>query len=119
MKIADSLKNLRLEKNLSVIELAKIVNISHQNIYRWEAGKVLPSIIQLIVLSEFYSCSLDYLVGRENDLGNININANLTPKQQELISLFEQIPESRQEAILNIMRDNLAARGNNFGKSSS
>lgn len=64
MDIAESLKQNREERGLNVHALAQLLGINHQNIYRWESGKYLPSIEMCIKLADYYGISLDELVGR-------------------------------------------------------
>lgn len=59
------IKELRLEKGLSQRELAKLTGIKQANISRWEAGIVVPNVLDVWVLAEFFDCSIDYLVGKE------------------------------------------------------
>jgi transcriptional regulator with XRE-family HTH domain len=47
------------------------MQISHQNISRWESGQVLPSIDFCVKLADFYGITLDELVGRDR-VGNLN-----------------------------------------------
>ncbi|MCD7728833.1 MAG: helix-turn-helix transcriptional regulator [Clostridia bacterium] len=65
MEIWESLRECREQRGLSPLELAKKLQTSHQNIYRWESGQVLPSIEMCIRLADFYDISLDELVGRK------------------------------------------------------
>ncbi len=60
------LRELRLEKNLSQNDLAKILNMSKMAISHWESGHSEPSIVQLILLAEFFSVTVDYLIGRND-----------------------------------------------------
>ena len=59
------IKELREEKGLSQRELANKTGIKQANISRWEAGLVVPNIIDIWTLAEFFDCSIDYLVGKE------------------------------------------------------
>ena len=60
------IKELRLEKGLSQRELSKQTGIKQANISRWEAGNVVPNVIDVWVLANFFDCTIDYLVGKEN-----------------------------------------------------
>ncbi len=66
MEFRERLKELRIEKNISQIELGKLVNMSKMAISHWESGHSEPSISQLILLSNYFNVSVDYLVGKEN-----------------------------------------------------
>lgn len=60
----ERLKELRLENGLSQQELVAIVNMSKMAIYHWESGHSEPNIAQLIILSQHFEFSIDYLVGK-------------------------------------------------------
>ena len=63
-KLKERLKELREEKGLTQTQLAKETNISQAGIAKWETGDRTPSMDQLIILANFFDCSIDYLVGR-------------------------------------------------------
>lgn len=66
MIISYNIKKYRTEKNLSQEELAKLMNISRQSISKWERGESMPSIDNLLVLSDLLSLPLDSLIKRKN-----------------------------------------------------
>ena len=60
------IRNLREDEDLTQEDLAKILNISQTTYSRYESGSLdLPS-QSLIKLAEFYSVSVDYLLGISN-----------------------------------------------------
>ena len=61
------LKELRLEKNISQKQLGDLLNVSKMAISHWEKGNSEPSISQLIILSNFFEVTFDYLIGK-NDM---------------------------------------------------
>ena len=61
----NKIKELRLEKGLSQRELATKTGIKQANISRWEAGIVIPNVLDVWALAEFFDCSIDYIVGKE------------------------------------------------------
>lgn len=67
-KFSERLLDLRKLKGLSQTELAKNIGVVTQSaIAKWEAGDRTPSLECLIALAEFFGCSIDYLVGLEDD----------------------------------------------------
>ena len=60
---ADRLKELRAEKGVGQIELAKAVKVSKGIISLWENELREPKLSNLIALSKYFEVSLDYLVG--------------------------------------------------------
>lgn len=63
MDFKTRLKELRLEKNVSQLEIAKMLNMSKMAISHWEKGNSEPSIEQLKILADYFDVSIDYLVG--------------------------------------------------------
>ena len=62
----DILKELRIEKHIGQVALAKAINVSKGIISLWENGLREPSMSNLIALSIFFKVSIDYLVGLED-----------------------------------------------------
>ena len=59
------LKELRQEKGVGQVELAKAIKVSKGIISLWENGLREPKLSNLIALSVFFGVSIDYLVGLE------------------------------------------------------
>ena len=68
MIISGNIKKFREEKHFTQEELATRMNISRQSISKWERGDALPSIDNLISLSELLDLSLDELILNKEDL---------------------------------------------------
>lgn len=67
MKVfADRLKDLRIERNLSIQKLAKLVGIGSSSISRWENCQAEIKASQLVILAQYFGVSTDYLLGLEN-----------------------------------------------------
>ena len=64
LNYGDSLREQREKLGLSQSMVARKIETSHQNISRWESGKILPSIDFCVKLADLYGISLDELVGR-------------------------------------------------------
>ena len=65
MTVGEALREKRIERGKSQLQLAKETGISQQNISRWEKGQMLPSIEFCIALADYYGITLDELVGRD------------------------------------------------------
>ena len=63
---SNRIKELRIEKGLSQRELAAKTNIKQANISRWEAGLVVPNILDVWILANYFNVSIDYLIGRND-----------------------------------------------------
>lgn len=65
MTIAESIKELRVERGLSQAALAKAIGVSQKAIDYWERGLNEPKASYIILLSDFFGVTADYLLGRE------------------------------------------------------
>lgn len=57
------LKELREERGLSQQSFANKLKISQSTVGMWESGKREPGFDMVIVIAEFFQCSVDYLLG--------------------------------------------------------
>lgn len=60
--LADKIIFLRKQQNLSQEELAFKLDVSRQSVSKWETGQSVPDIEKLILLSEIFDTSIDYLI---------------------------------------------------------
>jgi len=63
MKFQERIKELRRQKNMSQMDLAKATGISQSAIAKWELGKTEPTATAIITLAKFFDESTDYLLG--------------------------------------------------------
>ncbi|MBQ3493553.1 MAG: helix-turn-helix transcriptional regulator [Clostridia bacterium] len=66
MEFKNKLKELRISKNLSQMQLALKTGISQSAIAKWELGKTEPTASAIITLSKFFEESTDYILGLED-----------------------------------------------------
>ncbi len=60
------LRDLRIEKGLTQIELAKQLNLDKSTIAKYETDKIEPSLTMLREFCKFFKVSADYLLGFED-----------------------------------------------------
>lgn len=59
----DNLKKIRETKNITQVKLSTDLGVSQELISRYELGSSFPQPNMLIKLSEYFNCSVDYLLG--------------------------------------------------------
>ena len=64
---SEVLKRLIIENNLTIISLEKAVNIYNTQLSSYINGTYQPSLNNAIKLADYFSCSLDYLNGLDNE----------------------------------------------------
>lgn len=119
------LKELREERGLQQKELAEFLNVSKSTISGWEVGRNEPKQEILIKIASFFEVTTDYLLGREDDFGNVTIssgnisgngntvnshntiNARTSPplstSDAELLRKYHSAPEKIQKAIKELL----------------
>ena len=65
-KFSEQLNGLRIENNLSRIQLAEKLNVSVRLISYWEKGQRECDFDMLIKIADLFSVSIDYLLGRQD-----------------------------------------------------
>lgn len=60
---------------MSQNKLAPQIGFQQATICDWEAGKKEPTTAALIACALFFDVSTDYLLGREDDFGNVTISS--------------------------------------------
>lgn len=60
---ARRLLELRMEKGIGQVELARELDVGKSIISYWEHGKCEPTLSKLIVIAKYFDVSIDYLAG--------------------------------------------------------
>lgn len=53
-----TLRSLRQQKGLSIMEVAEKVGVQRQTVYQWERGETLPTLRKLVSLESVYGDDL-------------------------------------------------------------
>lgn len=108
MSFAEISKFLRKEKNISQMQLANALNLSNGCIAMIEIGKNEPTANTLLKYADFFQCSTDYLLGREDDFGNITIQtekpAPLPQDEQEFLTMYRALPSYLKDSIFSELK---------------
>lgn len=94
-EIGERLKTLRVERNESLEDVARITGVSKSLLSRYERGLIDPGLKALSKLSKYYSVSLDWLFGFAESRDPISINDPLSgltdEKKIEAISFIQYL----------------------------
>ena len=66
MEFKDRLKELRIEKGISQMQLAAKLHLSQSAIAKWECGRTEPTASAIIALAKFFDETTDYVLGVED-----------------------------------------------------
>ncbi|WP_297870640.1 helix-turn-helix domain-containing protein [uncultured Oscillibacter sp.] len=64
MKFHERLRELRVERKETQVQVARAIEITDRQYQRFEAGENLPGFENLWALADHFNVSMDYLTGR-------------------------------------------------------
>lgn len=88
MKISQVLKDIRQHHQLTQEALAERLNVSRSAIARWESGKGIPDIGNLIAISREFNLSLDQLIKEDERLEKKVIEDSKAKKWHYLVIFY-------------------------------
>ena len=95
---------LRVALGMTQKQLAEKIGVKNYVVANWEQGRTEPSLKDLIDLANLFECSIDYLVGRENDFGQILITKDVSEEYSEFISHFTTLSQSKKKAMIDFIK---------------
>lgn len=107
LHIGDTIKYLRKEKDITQEELADILGVSCQSVSRWETGTCYPDMEMLPVISDFFSITVDKLLGIDEKIEQEKI-------AQYLNRFQDAISQGKIYDCIAIAREGVAAYPNSF-----
>lgn len=98
IKIAENIRNLRKNHNLTQEHLAEALGVTVGAVYKWEAGLSIPEIKLIMEMADFFEISIDTLLGYEQQNGNIEDRV-VRIKQYVLEKDFEEAVIESEKAL--------------------
>lgn len=105
MSIIERIVQIMDLKHLNQTELCRILQITNSTFSTWKTRGTDPPAKYLILICDFLGVSVDYLLGRTNELNTSNTSKQLTQNEQELLDIFKKFSERDQIKILGKMED--------------
>lgn len=101
------IKEFREEKGLTVDKVAEAIGINIRTVFRWEAGETEITSNNLISLADFFGCTTDELLGRENyGTGNIEIiGEQVANDEREILAVYRALNVDGKKAFLSMVKN--------------
>lgn len=81
MNLSVKIQELRKKKGLSQEQLADELGVSRQAVSKWESGQSAPEIDKIVLLSNFFGVTTDYILKDDVESENKNvIKKRMSPK---------------------------------------
>ncbi len=87
------IKDLRIDANMTIAELAKKLDISERTLSRYESGISEPTIGVLIKMSLVFDVSVDYICTLKDsqEITEVSTKEKLTAAASQLIKLIDEL----------------------------
>lgn len=59
-----NIREMRKRAGLTQVEVAKVLEISIDTLWRWETGAGEPRLSDMLKMSELFGCTVDELIGK-------------------------------------------------------
>ena len=103
----ENLKKLRIEKGLTQKTMCEMLSVSHNCYASYEQGRTEPNVQTLIKLAEIFEVSVDYLIGKTDDVGFMpaQTSSEFSSAERELIKKVRSLsPFDRELVVAQINR---------------
>ena len=106
-ELSRKIKQLRQEKGMTLEQVADIVGVGKSTVRKWETGMIANmGRDKIALLAKALGTTPAYLMGwqEETDLKNSPAEPKLTEGEKVMLDLFRQIPEGKQQMVLEMIR---------------
>ena len=101
MTFLERFKELINENGYTLSEVAQKANLPRSTVSSYINRKSVPSAIQLEAIANLFDCSVDYLLGRSDDFGNVvATTSNLTERESRLLKAFGTLSALEQDKLI-------------------
>ena len=109
MDYSTKLRNLRIQRGLSQMEMAKLFNTSQSSITSWECGRREPDFSTLKRLAAFFGVPLSAILPSDDNVNEDYVNAvseflSQNPKLKELFDYVKFLSNEDIETVLSVAR---------------
>lgn len=93
--LGDRIREIRLAKKMSQVELANILDVTKQSVSNWENENIQPSVEMLSKIADALSVTTDYLLSKE-EKRYLDVTGVAEPIIQNLQSIVEALQNTNK-----------------------
>ena len=103
--LSTKIKRLRMERNMTLEQVAQIVGVGKSTVRKWEIGMIANMKRDKIEsLAKALGTTPAYLMGWKDNEPISPEEIKLTEGERMLVELFRQVPENKQQMVLDMIR---------------
>ena len=112
-ELSRKLKDLRLQKGMTLEQVGDIVGVGKSTVRKWETGMIANmKRDKIALLAQALGTTPAYLMGwEENKKENTPEELKLSEGEKMLLDLFRQVPEDQQQLVLQMISVALKPKG--------
>lgn len=99
-----NLKRLMDAKGVSRQDLSKVLGVSYFTISDWVNGKKYPRMDKVEMLADYFGVLKSDLIEEKGDKKSLPQSQTLTEGEKLMVDLFRQVPENKQQMVLEMIR---------------
>ena len=92
------LREIRINQHKSQKQVANDLNISEPTFSHYETGRYEPDVATLILLADYFGCSVDFLIGHQT-ASTVQLDL-LTDAQKELFGLLRNLSDRQIDKVI-------------------
>lgn len=97
MKYNLIIREISEAREMSIHQLARLASVPQSTINNWLNSNMRPNVYDLAKVADVLECSVDYLIGRENEEGHIIIADDYRPQPITRIqSIYNKLNDKNQ-----------------------
>lgn len=105
-EMAEKIKNLAKIRGVSISKMLNDCDLNKNAIYTMsvENAAYYPRIESIHKIADYLNCSLDYLLGRTQNMKVQPNSPELSEEDLELLTLFRKLPKDTAETFLQLLK---------------
>ena len=108
MIVAEILKSLRVEADLTQSQLAQKLGIGQSTIVGYERGDREPTASNLMKYASYFNVSMDFLTGRTDDFGSFieqpAESLRLSPEERKLVEDYRGLAKPLKDLVQTVIK---------------
>ena len=93
-------EELLKETNTNKATVAAKTGIPLETICNWFNRNSCPSVDKVARIADFFEVSVDYLLGRQSDIGIVEVQHELTADQEEMLKIYNRLSSQDKSQLL-------------------
>ena len=111
-ELSRKIKRLRLERDMTLEEVAEIVGVGKSTVRKWETGMIANmKRDKIALLAKALGTTPAYLMGWKENETSTPVEIKLSDGEKYVIELLRRVPENKQQMVIQMIQVALKTEG--------